>query len=73
MAAVPYVEIKEAWLGGKMTPALHDSDMGAICSLLVEQLCDYRSVRDSSYQMFSRGHVKVQGAEIHIRMILIKI
>ena len=53
MAAVPYVEIKEAWLGGKMTPALHDFDMGAMCSFLVEQQCDYRSLRDSSYQMFS--------------------
>ena len=60
MAAVPYVEIKEAWLGGKMTPALHDFDMGAMCSFLVEQQCDYRSLRDSSYHMFSRGHVKVQ-------------
>ena len=39
MAAVPYVEIK-AWLGAKMTPALHDFDMGAMCSFLVEQQCD---------------------------------
>ena len=60
MAAVPCVEIKEAWLGGKTTPALHDFDMGAMCSFLVEQQCDYRSLRDSSYQMFSPGHVKVQ-------------
>ena len=60
MAAVPYVEIKEAWLSGKMTPALHGFDMGDMCSFLVEQQCDYRSLRDSSYKMFSRGHVKVQ-------------
>ena len=60
MAAVPYVEIKEAWLGGKMTLALHDFDMGAICSFLLGQQCDYRSLRDYSYHLFSRGHVKVQ-------------
>ena len=60
MTAVSYVEIKEAWLGGKMTPALHDFDMGAMCSFLVGQQCDHRSLRDSSDQMFSRGHVKVQ-------------
>ena len=60
MAAIPYVEIKEAWLGSKMTPALHDFDMGAMCRFPVEQQFDYRSLRDSSYQMFSRGHVKVQ-------------
>ena len=65
MAAVPHVEIKEAWLGGKMTPALHDFDMGAMCSFLVEEQCDYRSLRDSSYQMYHITsyhikHVKVQ-------------
>ena len=60
MAAVPNVEVKETWLGGKMTPALHDFDMGAVCSFLVEQQCDYRSLRGPSYHMFSRGHVKVQ-------------
>ena len=60
VAAVPSVEIKEAWRGGKMTPALHDSDVGAMCSFLVEQQRGYKSLRDSSYQMFSRGRVKVQ-------------
>ena len=53
MATVPYVEIKEAWLAGKMTPALHYFDMGDMCSFLMEQQCDYISLRDSSYQMFS--------------------
>ena len=47
VAAVSYVEMKEAWLGGKMTPALHDFDMRAMCSFLVEEQYDYRSLRDS--------------------------
>ena len=62
MAAVPYVEIKEAWLGGKKTQHYMKFDMGAMFSVLVEQQCDYRSLRDSSYQMFSEDTLSCRNA-----------
>ena len=46
---VLWMDIKEA---GKIMPAVQIFDMAMICSYLMEQHSDFRSIRESSYQMF---------------------
>ena len=61
MAAVPYVEIKEAWLGGKMTAALHDFWYGSYVQF------------PRGTAMWLQKSPELFISEVHIRMIRIKI
>ena len=56
---VQYTCIKDALLGSHITQGLLKFNITTILDYFIESHADYKDIRQSSFQMFDKGHVQV--------------
>lgn len=51
--------IQDALLQGMLSPGVQKFDLSSILQYFIDVHADYRSIKDSSFQMYTRGHIHV--------------
>jgi hypothetical protein len=55
----PWFCIKDALLTSHITEGLSNFNITSVIGYFIEANADYKDIRQSSFQMFDRGHVQV--------------